>query len=316
MIVGISGASGKLGRLTVEEALRHVEPDSLVITTRTPESLVEFAQKGVTVRHADFDRPESLPAAFEGIDRMFMISASNGTGKRYDEHQAAIGAAKDAGVERLVFPSMPRVDDPAHPVGLAALEYKEAEELVVDSGIPYVILRDGPYAELHVIDRFTPVMSSGELRINAREGRAGFVSRKDVARAAVEAVVGDDVILNRTYDIAGAELLSYKDLAAIISEETGIEVKVTDLEDDEIHDEALAGGVPKLLAEAIRGMGRAVREGYFGVVTDDFRVLTGREQIPVRDVVREHRQVLIDAAASEKPTFYAEPAEAESEASR
>lgn len=305
MIVGISGASGKLGRLTVEEALRHVEPENLVLTTRTPESLSEYAEKGATVRFADFDDVSSLDPAFEGIDRMFMVSASNGTGKRYDEHKAAIDAAKNAGVSRLVFPSMPRVDDPAHPVGLAAAEYKEAEEIVQESEIPYVILRDGPYTELHVIDRFAPVMATGELRINAKEGRAGFVSRKDVAKAAVASVISDELVLNRTYDIAGAELLTYKDLASIVSEETGIDVKVVDLEDDEIHEEALAAGVPELLADAIQGMGRAVRQGYFGVITDDFRFLTGDEQIPVAETVRENRQVLIDAAEASKPAFYA-----------
>jgi NAD(P)H dehydrogenase (quinone) len=297
MVIGISGASGKLGRLSVEAALERVEPQDLVITTRTPANLAEYAERGVDVRYADFDEPESLTTAFAGVERMFMISASNGTGHRYDEHSAAISAAKAAGVERLVFPSMPKVDDPAHPVGLAAQEYRDAEELLAAGGVPYAILRDAPYAELHVVERFTPALAAGQMRINTADGTAAFVSRADVARAAIALVLGDGHMGN-TYDITGPELLTFKQVAELLAEVSGRPLEYVEVDDATFAQETAAAGVPPLMVDALTGMGKAVREDYFAVQSDDFKTITGRDPLSLREVLEAHRDELAAAAVT------------------
>ncbi|HEY4095507.1 MAG TPA: SDR family oxidoreductase [Baekduia sp.] len=295
MVIGISGASGKLGRLSVEAALERVEPQELVITTRTPANLAEYAERGVDVRHADFDEPESLTSAFAGIERMFMISASNGTGHRYDEHSAAINAAKEAGIQRLVFPSMPKVDDPAHPVGLAAQEYRDAEELLAAGGVPYAILRDAPYSELHIVERFTPALAAGQMRINTADGTAAFVSRQDVARAAIALVLGDGHMGN-TYDITGPELLTFKQVAELLAEVSGRPLEYVEIDDATFAKETAAAGVPQLMVEALTGMGKAVREDYFAVQSDDFKQITGHDPLSLRAVLEAHRDELAAAA--------------------
>lgn len=291
MIVGISGASGKLGRLAVELALTQLPTDKIVASTRTPETLADLAKLGVHVRHGDFDDPASLRTAFAGVDRMFMVSASNATGKRSDQHTNAISAAKEAGVERLVFPSMPNVDDPRHPVGLAAREYQEAEDLVRGSGIPYAILRNAPYSELHVVERIAPVLASGMIRSNAGSGSAAFVSRLDVARAAL-AVLLDDDHEDQMHDITGPELLTYRQIADLLAEVTGHRVTYVELDDETYERETRESGATELRVEARAGMGRAVREGYFAVLTNDYLSLTGRDPLTLRTVLETHRDTL------------------------
>lgn len=298
-MLGISGASGKLGGLAVNAALERVPPEELVITTRTPKALSDYADRGVSVRYADFDHPESLPEAFAGIDRMFMVSASNATGKRHDQHSAAITAARDAGVQRLVFPSMPKVDDPRHPVGLAAEEYRDAEEILERSGIAYTVLRDAPYSELHVVERFTPALGSQQMRINTGDGTAAFVSRDDVAHAAIVAALTDsEEYVGKILDITGPELLTFKQVAALISEVTGHEFRYVEVDDETFARETAAAGVPQLMVEALTGMGRAVREGYFAVQTDDYHRVTGRDPLPLREVLETHREEMINAAGA------------------
>jgi NAD(P)H dehydrogenase (quinone) len=293
MVFGISGASGKLGRLSVEAALERVAPTELVITTRTPEVLSDYAERGVAVRFADFDRPDSLPRAFEGIERMFMVSASNATGKRYEQHDAAIGAARDAGMQRLVFPSMPKVDDPEHPIGLVAAEYRDAEELLKRSGLAFTVLRNAPYAELHVIERFTPALTTGEMRINTAGGRAAFVARTDVARAAITAALADDEEhVGRIYDITGPELLSFEQVARLLAEVSGRQLAYVEVDDATFAEETAAAGVPELMVEGLTGMGRAVREGYFAVQTGDYASITGSDPLPLRQVLEAHREQL------------------------
>lgn len=299
MILGISGASGKLGRLSVDAALERVQPSELVITTRTPEALGHYSERGVEVRFADFDRPESLPEAFAGVDRMFMISASNATGKRYEQHDAAISCARDAGVQRLVFPSMPKVDDPEHPIGLVASEYREAEELCERSGIAHTILRDAPYSELHVIERFTPALAAGEMRINTDGGTAAFVSRADVARAAIAvAMAAGEEHVGKIYDITGPELLTFEQVAGLLSEVSRSELRYAKVDDDTFARETAAAGVPTLMAEALTGMGRAVRDGYFAVQTADYRDITGLDPLSLRQVLEAHRDELVQATGA------------------
>jgi NAD(P)H dehydrogenase (quinone) len=298
MKLAITGASGKLGRLTVEELLKRVPAQDVVVTTRTPDAVADLAQRGVEVRRADFDEPQSLPAAFAGVDRMIMISASNGTGRRDDEHGAAIRAAVEQGVQHIVFPSMPKVDDPRHPVGLAAQEYREAEETLAASGTAWTVLRDGPYAELHVVERFTPAVAAGRMVINTADGEAGFVSRRDVA-AALAAVLTDapgrhDGVI---YDISGPELVSFRDVAEKLSRVSGREVEYVDVDDAAFAQATREAGVPALMVDALTGMGRAVREGYFAIRTDEVQRLTGAAPTSLDDVLEQHRDVLVAAAA-------------------
>jgi NAD(P)H dehydrogenase (quinone) len=295
MTYAISGASGKLGRLAAEALLDQVAPEDVVLTTRTPDALAELAERGASVRFADFDDPSSLPDAFAGVDRLLMISASNATGKRKDQHGGALRAATAAGVQHVIFTSMPKVDDPDHPVGLAAEEYREGEELVHEIASSWTVLRMAPYAELHVLERLPELFGTGKVITNAGEGRMPFISRADCAAAAVAVLVSDDHA-GRTYDVSGPESLSWKDVAELVTEVSGHEIGFVSMGDEEYRVEAKASGAPPLLVDALVGMGIAVREGYFDVPTEVFEELTGRRPTPLRDVLHKHRHE-VDALA-------------------
>lgn len=298
MRYGITGASGKVGRMAAESALTMTAPENLVVTTRTPEALGGFADRGVSVRHGDFDQPSTLPTAFNGIDRLLMVSASNATGKRHDEHAAAIDAAVAAGVQRIVFTSMPNVDDVSHPSGLIAEEYRDAEDMVKASGLTYTILRVSFYAELHAMERTSEFAREGPtLPMNTGEGKVAFISRRDVAASAAAALVAD-AYPNATIDITGPRLYTFRDVAAMISDVVGRTVEYRVVSDEEFHSALLADDVPPLLADLISGAGRAIREGYYEVLTDHATELLGRNPVPLEDVLAEHAAELRAAFGS------------------
>jgi NAD(P)H dehydrogenase (quinone) len=298
MKYAISGASGKLGRIAAETLMAQVPPEQVVLSTRTPEALSDLAARGADVRYGDFDEPGSLSRAFAGVNRMFMISASNGTGKRDDQHGGAIRAAKDAGVEHVVFPSMPSVDDPSHPVGLAAAEYHEAEETLKHSDLAWTVLRDGPYSELHVVERFAPAVAAGKVIMSSGDGKAGFVSRADVAAAAIAVLLSDKGAHHgQTYDISGPELLSFPEAVSIVADVTGREIEYVEVDDAAFAEHCRATGVPDLMVDALTGMGKAIREGYFAIKTDQVQELTGVAPLPLRQVLEHHREDLIGAAS-------------------
>jgi NAD(P)H dehydrogenase (quinone) len=283
--------------MAVEAALEHVAPEDLVATTRTPDAIQDFAQRGVQVRYANFDEPESLVEAFRGIERMFMVSATNATGKRLDQHSAALEAVRNAGIEKIIFPSMPRVDYPGHGVSLTAREYREAEELLHAGEVPWCVLRDAPYTDLHVVERLgPPAIAIGQLRLNTADGRSTFISREDVARAAIAAIFDGEP--GRTYDISGSELLTFGQVCETLSEVIDRRIEYVPLSDAEYEQEAREAGFPEMMVTALTGFGQAVRDGLFAVLTDDYLVLTGREPATLRETLESHHDSLTAVAAA------------------
>ncbi|MGV9800935.1 NAD(P)H-binding protein [Mycobacterium sp. NPDC003449] len=104
MRVGVTGA---LGRLVADDLLNLFDPADVVLTTRNPDALAGFTRRGALVRHADFDDPATLLDAFDGVDRLLIISADN-VGGRVAGHLAAIEAAQRAGVSHVAYTSVPR----------------------------------------------------------------------------------------------------------------------------------------------------------------------------------------------------------------
>jgi NAD(P)H dehydrogenase (quinone) len=292
MSVIITGASGKLGRLAAEETLIRVPASEVVLTTRHPEDLADFAARGVQVRYADFDRPESLPAAFADGHRMLLISATNATGLRMDQHRAAMSAAARSGVEHVVFTSMPKVEDVAHPTGLLAEEYRDSEALVKGSGLDWTILRMAPYAELHIIERMHDAILEGAIASNATSGGVAFISRRDCAAAAAGLLAAGGH-QGRTYDVTGPSSVTYTELVQMLSDIVGRPIEFRPLSDDELRALLAEQGVPEMFAVMFVGWGPAVRDGYYAGISSAGTELAGRPPRPLHSVLADNRDKLL-----------------------
>lgn len=96
--IAVTGATGHLGRLVVDALIaRGATPRDIVATVRDTAKAADLAARGVQVREADYDRPETLAAAFAGVDRLLLISG-NEVGKRLPQHTAVIDAARPSGL--------------------------------------------------------------------------------------------------------------------------------------------------------------------------------------------------------------------------
>jgi NAD(P)H dehydrogenase (quinone) len=294
MTIAITGGSGKLGRMVVDAALRTGNPGDFVVTTRSPAALADYTARGADVRFADFDQPDSLTTAFDGVERLLVISASNATGKRHDEHQAAVSAAQSAGVSRLFFTSMPNVDDPTHPSGLVAEEYRDAEEMITASGLTYTVLRVAPYTELNAVERLIEFTEGGVLRMNAGAGRVAFISRRDVAGSVAAALVSDRYA-NEIIDLTGPALHTFTDLTEIVNEVLGIPLSYADVTDEQFLASRLEAGDGPLLAEALAGTAKAFRLGYFDVLTGHAEQLLGVAPRSLRTVIEANAELLSSA---------------------
>jgi NAD(P)H dehydrogenase (quinone) len=292
MTIATTGAAGQLGRLTAEALLERVAPSDVVLVTRSPEAIADLAERGAVVRHGDFDDPASLPAAFAGVERLLLISASV-IGSRVRQHRAAIDAAVAAGVRVVAYTGGA---NPSHSNPAAAMrDHRETEEALHASGLAWTFLRNGIYAE-SLLNGAGAAVASGRLITNAGEGRTAYVARPDCAAAAA-AVLTTDGHDRKAYDITSADALNAADVAALFSELGGRPVEPVYLTDEQwIAAMVEHAGMPEPLAQTIATFGIAARQGYLGAVSTTVRELTGREPVGVRAVVEARRAELVGAS--------------------
>jgi NAD(P)H dehydrogenase (quinone) len=284
----VTSAAGHLGRLVAAQLLERLAPPEVILVTRHPEGLHEFAARGADVRYGDFDHPASLPDAFAGAQRMLLIS-TDALGRRIWQHRDALAAAAAAGVEHVVFTS--HVNPKGNPIGAFAQELGETEEALQRGSLPWTVLRFNSFAELQLPPAATAIQN-GQLVTNAGDGRMVPVSRRDCAEAAA-AVLTTEGHAGQTYDITGPEALSPSDLAEIYTEVSGKAVKVVQLSDAMLIWTLFGIGTPGPAALSLAAFGRAVREGWFDVADPTVERLTGHAPASVRDVLIAHHANLL-----------------------
>ena len=271
MTIVVTGATGQLGRLTVEALLRRGSaPADIVATGRDVDRIADLAERGVTVRQADFADPATLPSAFAGADRLLLVSTTT-VGERLDNHRRALAAARTAGVGQVVYTSA--VNAGSARMRLAE-EHRATEQLLEESGLPAVVLRNGWYLENHT-DLLPVVLATGTLTGSAGAGRVSSASRADYAEAAA-VVLTTDGHVGATYELGGDQDFSLPELATAIGRATGQPVGYRDLPVAEYAAVLTGLGLPAGLAEVLADADAGLARGELQTTSDDLRRLLGR----------------------------------------
>ena len=280
MIV-VTAATGQLGRLVVENLLTKVPAEQIVAAVRTPAKAADLAERGVQVREADYDRPETLQAAVAGADRILLISGSE-IGRRVPQHQAVIDAARNAGVSLLAYTSVLHADTSTLAV---AAEHKATEEAIKASGLSYSLLRNGWYSENYIAAAQQGTVS-GTIIGSAGEGRVASASRADYAAAAA-VVLTSDGHGNTVHELSGDTSWTMADLAADVTGITGTSVVYRDVP-AETHVKALVeAGLPPEVAQMFAAMDASTADGSLADTSGDLSRLIDRPTTPLRETLAE-----------------------------
>jgi NAD(P)H dehydrogenase (quinone) len=272
----VTGANGNLARSVIANLLRMTDPGDILVTTRDPASDTagEFAARGVTVRHADFDAPETLGPAFAGATRALLISTYADNSERLRQNLAALEAAKAAGVRHILYTSFLA----AGPDALAEHSQRvhwPTEQAIAASGLTYTILRHALYAEILVGD-LDDTLASGVLRRCGGSAACTYVARDDLGLSAATVLANgsaENRILNETMERS----YTGDEVADAISRCFGRPVRY-----EAVSAEAWPAymtekwGLPPALAASTIGTMRAIEAGQFDLVTEDYRSVTGR----------------------------------------
>jgi NAD(P)H dehydrogenase (quinone) len=260
----VSGASGNLGRLTVQALLdRGVPASRLILVSRTPETLADYAALGASTRFGDFTQPESLPTAYAGGKRMLLISIGGGNlpASRPELHQRAIDAAIDAGVEHIAYTSWVAITR-GETDGIA-MDHIATENMLRDSGVAWTMLRNSVYMD-GVPGQAAALAAAGRAVVPPDESPIAYITRADCAAAAA-AVLTTPGHENRVYDITGPELIGVREMAAAASIVSGSSIEI------------VAGG-----ADTPSGFGTPG----LAIASMDFEHLTGRPAMSLIELMR------------------------------
>jgi uncharacterized protein YbjT (DUF2867 family) len=277
----VTGASGQVGGALVEELARRGSQTRAMV--RTKEQATDLAARGVDVVVADLERPETLPGALEGVDRVFLMSRDD---PRQPEMEAAfIVAATRAGVERIVKLSANGVR-PDNPVALMRW-HAQVERTLEDSGLEYTVLR--PQLYMQNILRFGPsIAAEGRFAAPMGDRRFALVDVRDVARVAAAALI-EEAHAGAAYVVSGPEALSYGDAAETIGSAIGKEVAYEPAEPHAFRDDLIAErGLPRWRADDLAFIASAYDEGEGESVTDVVRRVGGSEPRSFAEFVRDH----------------------------
>lgn len=281
MRITVTAATGHYARLVIEELLkRGVPAGDIVAAVRTPQKAADLADRGVQVREADYDRPETLVPAFSGTDKLLLIP-STVYGQRYPQMQRAVKAAAEAKAKVGLIAYAGFVNSDTSTLRLGE-EHKQTEALLRASGLPFVLLRNGAYTEMYT-DTLGQALQYGAILGSAGDGKVSGATRADLAEAAA-VVLTSDGHQGKVYELGGTAF-TMAELAAEVSKQTGRHIAYQDLPVEQYAKTLAAAGVPEAFADLLADTSLAIAHGDWYSDRTDLHQLIGRPSTPLAEAV-------------------------------
>lgn len=281
----VTGASGNLGRIAVEELLAR-GATRVIAGTRDPSKLQDLAAKGVEIRKLDFDEPATLTSALAGVERLLIVS-TDAVGRRVAQQTAIIEAAKAAGVKHIVYTSAPAARPDAD-AGLGP-EHFWTEVALANSGLDFTVLRNHMYAENTLADA-GHVLASGQIFGLIGDRGTSYVTRADAARTAAGALLtgeGKTIV-----DVTGPAPITNVERAAVFAKASGKTINVIAITPPELHKGLVAAGIPDGFAGVLVAFQNDAVTGYHGVVTNVVEHFSGRKPTPYADFIAANKAAM------------------------
>ncbi|THG34277.1 SDR family oxidoreductase [Glaciibacter flavus] len=280
----VTAAGGHLGRLVIDSLLaRGEEPSEIIAGVRDPSKVADLEARGTRIAHVDFEEPESIAAALEGVRNVLLISMPV-AGSRVALHQNVIDAAASARVAKLVYTSAPHATTADF---VLAPEHNETEELIAASRVPAVIVRNNWYTENYAAD-LARGAETGQLAGSTGGGRVASATRADYADG-IAAVLLEDGHIGEVYEFSGDHSWTFDELAATIGEIVGREVSYTHLDTAQHVAILEAAGLDAGTAGFVAAIDTGIRDGVLADADPTLSRLIGRPTTPLAEALRAIR---------------------------
>ena len=293
----VTGVGGYVGAQTARRLLERVPASQITVTSRNDAVLAEWRARGARACKADYNDKASLIEAFRDAEAVFIVSAMEVGEKRRAQHRNAVEAAQEAGAKRVVYTSFLGAGDP-NIDSFEIADHRFTEKLILASGLGWNFMRNSQYGDAMAENQAAIAITTGKSIGNTGDGRVAFIARDDVAAVAAALLAGAGE-RNKAYDVTGPEAVSWRDVAALITEVSGVPIEVVDLTDEQMYAMWDSLGVPReatgdfsrspvpWCSDGMVSLARQIRFGNLSAVTNVVEELTGRKPKSLRDLMRE-----------------------------
>ncbi len=273
----LTGASGNVGR----EVLKPLAQTGARVRAAFQDPNKASVPNGVEVAMVDFNRPETLRGALKDIDRVFLVGPP--IAELPSLERKAIDVMKKSKLQQVVKLSAMGGRDATF-----TRQHAESEDYIRSSGVPYTFLRPNGFMQNLVIYKAPTINTQNAFYGSESEGRVSQVDIRDVAAVAVKALTEDGHV-GKTYTLTGPEAVTNSEVAQILSQAIGREIRFVNLPPEQLKQTLLSAGVPQWSADALIDLQRLYREGKAATVTEDVERILGRKPISFARFLRDYR---------------------------
>lgn len=258
----ITGASGNVGKEVLKQA---VASGARVRGAFQSAGKAATAPSGAEIATVDYNQPETLHAALKDVDAVFLVAppAQNLVALE----RKAVDAIKRAGAPLIVKLSAMGGRSATYPK-----QHAESEEYIKSSGVPFTFLRPNGFMQNLVNYNAATINSQNAFYGCQNDGKVSHIDLRDVAAVAVK-VLTEDGHQGMTYTLTGPRALTNADLAQILSDDLGREIRYVDLPPEQFKKALLGAGLPEWSATALVDLQQLYRNGGASAITNDVEQL-------------------------------------------
>lgn len=279
-LIAVTGSTGALGGRVARRLADAGLAQRLVVRDVGRAPRLPGAEVAIAAGYHDH---AGMVTALRGASTLFLVSGRESP-DRVAEHRSAIDAAAEAGVGHVVYTSFLGA---AHDATFTLARHHAAtEDHLRASGMAFTVLRNTMYLD------FVPFFAStdGVIAGPAGDGRVAYVAREDVADVAAAVLADPAAHAGEVLDVTGDERLTLAEAAAVLTEETGREVRY----EDETREQAYASrahfGAPEYEVEGWVTSYEAVAAGELDATSDVVERLAGHPPLRLREFLRGDRE--------------------------
>lgn len=279
----VTGATGELGKATIDFLLKKVPADRIIGFAKASEKADALEEKGITVKRGDYWDYPSLLSAFTGVEKILMVSAVAFT-DRTAQHINIINAAKESGVKHIIFTSIQRQEPIRYMTPWVTESNLATENYLKDSGLNYTIVKNNSYTEGIPLFLGDDVLETG-VQATSGEGKIAFATRMNMAEGYATILLSDDHI-NKEYTFCGTRAYSFADIAGIIAEVTQQHVPYKSIPAEDYISKMMTAGFPDFVAAFFTQWMTAYAFGELAATDSTLEDLLGHELTSVEEYLK------------------------------
>jgi uncharacterized protein YbjT (DUF2867 family) len=263
----VTGATGTIGGATLNALLKR-GGNTIRVAVRNAAKAEALEKKGAQPVDFEWGNAEKMAAALKGVDKLFLLTPFSND--QVEVGKQLVDAAKAAGVKHIVKLSAIGCDmEPGIQLGRW---HRAIEKHIEASGIAYTFLRPNNFFENFV--NYYPPAQDGVIYLPFGEGKVSWIAGEDIGEAAAVALTQDGHA-NKAYNLTGSEALGAGEIAAILKEVSGSNIRYMDVPESVALEGIKKFGAPDWMADAMMELHAVDKAGYAAAITDDFKNITG-----------------------------------------